>query len=119
MHFRPAYQAHSSRKYTYPDVLTCPPARIQGRNLDPRNRKIGDRSYAGIENACLQEAEDIIETVCSSSGNDVMQRDFLMRIDLPADHEVSLSGNDLPKQTKLTIGRNTTKQIMCVAMKIL
>lgn len=63
-------------------MLTCSPARIQRGDLDPRDRKIGNGSYAGIKNACLDEAEDAIETVRSNSSEDIMQRDLLMGIDL-------------------------------------
>lgn len=72
-------------------MLTCPPARVQRGNFDARKRKIGNGSYAGIENARLEEAENAIETVCSSSGDDVRQINLLMCVNLAVHYETSLS----------------------------
>lgn len=63
-------------------MLTCSPARVQRGNFDARKREIGNGSYAGIENACLKEAEDAIEAVYSSTGDDIRKRDVFMCIDL-------------------------------------
>lgn len=117
--FCPAHQTHSRRQYTYPDVLTRPPARVQRGNLDPRKREIRNRPNAGIKYACLEEAEDAIKTVCCSSGDDIVQRDPLMRVNLPVHCKAYLSVNDLPKLVELTAGRNTTKPITCVEKKML
>lgn len=84
MCFRPTYQAHCRRQYTYPDVLARTPARVQRGNVDARNGEIGNRSYAGIKNARFEEAQDAIETVCSSSSENVMQRSLFMCEDLSA-----------------------------------
>lgn len=72
-----------------------------------------------MENACLEEAEDAIETICCSSSDNVMQGDPFMCIDLPVDHEAKFSVGNLPKPVELTMGRNTMKQITCVAKKML
>lgn len=100
-------------------MLTRTPACVQRRNFDPRNSEIGNGSYAGIEDACFEEAEDAIETVCSSSSDDVIQCRLFMCINLSVHHEATLSVGDFLKLVELTIGRNTMKQMICAEMKIL
>lgn len=82
-------------------MLARPPARVQRGNFDTGNGEIRNGSYASIENACFEEAEDAIEAVCSSSNDDVMQINLFMGVDLLVHYEASFSVDDLPKPANL------------------
>jgi len=61
MHLRPAKPSQTLGKNPYSDVLTCTPAGVDIRNLDPCEIQLRERANSSCYDASFEETKDVVE----------------------------------------------------------